>query len=212
MNDLKQNRKSLITVFALAVLAGGIGLYLQKSTPDTVAPAPGVMAPAPDAVGGFKSLAKGALAAFLVKPDRPAAPPVSFTDANGQAVSLDQWKGRVVLLNLWATWCAPCRKEMPTLADLQTQLGSKDFEVVALSVDLKGKDASSAFLKDTGVTSLALYTDPSGKALEVLQAIGLPFTMLVDRQGREIGRLMGPAEWNSPEAVALIKAAMAEGR
>jgi thiol-disulfide isomerase/thioredoxin len=116
----------------------------------------------------------------------------------------------VVLLNLWATWCAPCRKEMPTLNDVQKQLGSKDFEVVALSVDRKGLEASTAFLKETGADSLGLYIDETTTSLNMLQALGLPVTLLIDRKGREIGRLLGPAEWNSAEAIALMKAALAE--
>jgi thiol-disulfide isomerase/thioredoxin len=137
-------------------------------------------------------------------------PDLSFKNAQGADTRLSQWQGRVVLLNLWATWCAPCRKEMPTLNEVQKKLGSKDFEVVALSVDRKGLEASSAFLKETGADSLGLYVDDTTKSLDDLQAFGLPVTILIDRKGREIGRLLGPAEWNSAEAAALIKAAVAE--
>ena len=115
-----------------------------------------------------------------------------------------------MLVNLWATWCVPCRKEMPSLAALQSEMGSKDFEVVAISVDRKGLAASSAFLKEVGATALKLYADPSTDSLDKLQAVGLPASILIDREGREIGRLLGPAEWNSPEAKALIKAALEE--
>ena len=150
------------------------------------------------------------MAAFLVKADRPAVPDLVFKDSTGSEVKLSKWQGRVVLLNLWATWCAPCRKEMPTLNDVQKQLGSKDFEVVALSVDRKGLEASAAFLKETGADSLGLYIDETTTSLNMLQALGLPVTLLIDRKGREIGRLLGPAEWNSAEAIALMKAAIAE--
>ena len=150
------------------------------------------------------------MAAFLVKADRPAVPDLAFKDASGSEVKLSKWQGRVVLLNLWATWCAPCRREMPTLNDVQKQLGSKDFEVVALSVDRKGLEASAAFLKETGADSLGLYVDETTTSLNALQALGLPVTLLIDRKGREIGRLLGPAEWNSAEAIALMKAALAE--
>ncbi len=150
------------------------------------------------------------MAAFLVKPERPAVPDLNFKGAQGNGLKLSQWKGRVVLVNLWATWCAPCRKEMPTLADLQKQLGSKDFEVIAMSVDRKGIEASSAYLKETGADALGLYVDETTKSLGDLQGLGLPLSILVDRKGREIGRLLGPAEWNSSEAMALVKAAIAE--
>ena len=125
-------------------------------------------------------------------------------------MKLSNWKGRVALVNLWATWCAPCRKEMPDLAKLQKELGSDQFEVVAISVDRKGVEAASAFLKETGAGSLKLYVEPTTAIVNELQAIGLPVTVLVDRQGNEIGRLLGPAEWSSPEAKALITAALAE--
>ncbi|MEP7172829.1 MAG: TlpA disulfide reductase family protein [Aestuariivirga sp.] len=202
MNDLKRNRNSLIYVVLLAFIAGGIGIYLSGDVPRK--------AEEVNSGGGFKVFAVGHMAAFLVKADRPAVPDLAFKDSGGGEVKLSKWQGRVVLLNLWATWCAPCRKEMPTLNDLQKQLGSKDFEVVALSVDRKGLDASAAFLKETGADALGLYVDETSKSLESLQAFGLPATLLIDRRGREIGRLLGPAEWNSAEAIALMKAALSE--
>jgi thiol-disulfide isomerase/thioredoxin len=201
MNDLKRNRNSLVYVAVLAFIAGGIGIYLSGDTPRKEVA---------ESKGGYRDLAIGPMAAFLVKTDRPLVPDLTFKDSSGTDIKLSKWQGRVVLLNLWATWCAPCRKEMPTLNDAQKQLGSKDFEVVALSVDRKGLEASSAFLKETGADSLGLYVDDTTNSLEDLQAFGLPATLLIDRKGREIGRLLGPAEWNSAEAIALMKAAIAE--
>ena len=201
MNDPKRNRNSLIYVALLAFIAGGIGIYLFGDVSRKVQVNSG---------GGFRDFAKGPMAAFLVKADRPPVPDLVFTDSSGSEVNLSKWQGRVVLLNLWATWCAPCRKEMPTLNEVQKQLGSKDFEVVALSVDRKGLDASSAFLKETGADELGLYIDETTTSLSALQALGLPATLLIDRRGREIGRLLGPAEWNSAEAIALMRAALAE--
>lgn len=201
MNDPKRNRKSLIYVVLLAFIAGGIGIYMSGDAPRKEAA---------ESRGGFRAFVVGPMTAFLVKADRPAVPDLAFKDSTGAEIKLSKWQGRVVLLNLWATWCAPCRKEMPTLNDVQKQLGSKDFEVVALSVDRKGLEASSAFLKETGADSLGLYVDATTQSLEELQAFGLPVTLLIDRKGREIGRLLGPAEWNSAEAIALMKAAIAE--
>ena len=100
---------------------------------------------------------------------------------------------------------------MHDLSSLQNALGSEQFEVVAISVDRKGAAASAAFLAETGASNLALYVEPTSAILNAFQAIGLPATILIDRQGREIGRLLGPAEWSSPEAQALIRAALAEG-
>ena len=167
------------------------------------------MAAAPSGIS--KALSTGALAAFLVRPERKPIAGIRFQDGEGKALSISQWKGRVVLINLWATWCAPCRKEMPDLARLQKELGSKDFEVVAISVDRKGAAASADFLKETGADNLKLYVEPTTAILNDLQALGLPATVLIDRQGKEIGRLLGPADWSSPEALTLIKAALAEG-
>ena len=201
MNELKRNRKSLIILLLLAIAVIAAGIYEFSGLPRKMETETG---------SGYRRFATGTLAAFLVKADRPLVPDLSFKDAQGSDIKISKWRGRVVLLNLWATWCAPCRKEMPTLADLQEQLGSKDFEVVALSVDRKGIEASSTFLKETGADSLGLYVDETNKSLDDLQALGLPVTVLIDRKGREIGRLLGPAEWNSPQAIALIKAAVAE--
>jgi thiol-disulfide isomerase/thioredoxin len=133
-----------------------------------------------------------------------------FQKSDGSATALANWKGRVVLLNLWATWCAPCRKEMPDLANLQKLLGGPDFEVVALSVDRKGLAASAAFLKEQGVENLSVYADPDMNSMAALQAVGLPATILIDREGREAARRLGPAEWASPDAVNLVRALMAK--
>ena len=148
------------------------------------------------------------MAAFIKHPTPKDLAAFSFTDGTGQIKDLSQWKGKVVLLNLWATWCAPCRKEMPELAKLQKLLGSADFEVVALSEDLKGVDASAAFLKEAGADNLALYVDPKATALAAIQSVGLPTTLLIDRTGREVGRLLGPANWASEDAQKLVKAAL----
>lgn len=211
--DKKKPAPLLQIAAGLAVLAAVIGYYLfpadgRKASPDQAAvetPA----APAP-AGGVSRDLATGTLAAFLIRPDRKPVKDLSFQDGSGKPLKLSDWRGRVVLVNLWATWCAPCRKEMPDLAKLQKELGSDQFEVLAISVDRKGGEASAAFLKETGADSLKLYVEPTTAIVNDVQAAGLPATLLIDRQGREIGRLLGPADWASPEALALIKAAIAE--
>jgi hypothetical protein len=197
MNDPKRNRKSLIYVVLLAFIAGGIGIYLSGDTQRKEVA---------ESRGGYRDLAIGPMVAFLVKADRPCTD-LNFKDSTGADFS-KQMASRVVLLNLWAPG-ARLPQEMPTLNDVQEQLGSKDLEVVALSVDRKGLEASSAFLKETGADSLGLYVDDTIKSLADLQALGLPVTVLIDRKGREIGRLLGPAEWNSAED-CLMKAAIAE--
>ena len=200
----------------VVLLAAITGYYLfeagwRKAGPaETPVTAPVAEAPSP-ATGVTRDLATGSLAAFLIRPERKALPDLAFQDGTGKPLKLSDWKGRVVLINLWATWCAPCRKEMPDLAKLQQELGSDQFEVVAISVDRKGAEASAAFLKETGADNLKLYVEPTTTIVNEVQSAGLPATILVDRQGREIGRLLGPAHWASPEAKALVKAALDEG-
>jgi len=134
-------------------------------------------------------------------------PSIAFTDANGGSVSLEQFRGRVVLLNVWATWCVPCRKEMPLLDALQAKLGGPDFEVVAVNTDTRDPDRPKAWLKEVGVSRLAYYADPSGKLFQDLKvagkALGLPTTLLIDRAGCELGTIAGPADWASEDAIKL---------
>ena len=156
-----------------------------------------------------KSFIKGAMTTFVFKKDPPQVPDLKFKDRDNAERSITEWRGRVGLINLWATWCAPCRKEMPSLDRLQSRLGGPDFEVVAVSIDRKGIGASGDFLKEIGADNLGLYVDKSGKIARDLKSFGLPASMLIGRKGEEIGRLIGPAEWDSEEAVALVEAAIA---
>lgn len=133
-----------------------------------------------------------------------------FEDGSGRALTLADFTGKVVLLNIWATWCIPCRQEMPTLDQLQAELGSWEFQVVALSIDRAGADAVRQFYDEIGIKNLALYIDTSGHAANALGIVGLPATLLIDQQGREIGRLIGPAEWDSPEMVGFLRNHLSE--
>lgn len=132
-------------------------------------------------------------------------PELRFADGAGRPVTLTDFRGKVVLLNVWATWCGPCREEMPTLDRLEATLGGEDFEVVALSIDHAGIGVVDAFYGEIGVEHLAKYIDDSGKAAPELGAVGLPTTLLLDRQGREIARHVGPAAWDTPEMMAFIR-------
>ena len=156
---------------------------------------------------GPKSFISGAMTTFVFRKDRPHVPDLKFRDKDDAERAITEWRGRVVLINLWATWCAPCRKEMPSLDRLQSGLGGADFEVVAVSIDRKGLKASGAFLEEIGASNLGLYVDKSGKVARDLKSFGLPASVLIGRNGEEIGRLTGPAEWDSGEAVALVEAA-----
>jgi thiol-disulfide isomerase/thioredoxin len=165
-------------------------------------------APAAPSGAGVNPLSTGQMTTFVFKKAPEPLGDIAFTDAEGRQRSLKDWQGRVVLLNLWATWCAPCRKEMPSLDRLQKKLGSNEFEVVALAVDRAGTDAARKFLEQVGTETLALYVDGTARSGAALKAVGMPTTIMIDREGREIGRLTGPAEWDSEDAERLIKAVL----
>jgi thiol-disulfide isomerase/thioredoxin len=148
------------------------------------------------------------MAAFIFRKAPEEVPAIRFQDATGRERTLDDWRGKVVLLNLWATWCLPCRKEMPALDRLQRELGSERFEVLAVSVDRTGLQGARKFLDEAKVGNLSLYADGTARMASTLRAAGLPATLLLDAQGREIGRLLGPAEWDSEDAKRIIRAAM----
>jgi len=160
----------------------------------------------------LKPLARGAVAAFGPAEVRRDLSALAFGAAEAKPTTLAAWKGRVVLLNLWATWCVPCRKEMPGLDRLQKALGSADFEVVALNLDTRDAERPKKFLADIGVAGLGWYADPSLGAMKALQKLGLvtglPTTILIDRGGCELGVMAGPADWDGPDAAALIGAAL----
>jgi thiol-disulfide isomerase/thioredoxin len=143
-------------------------------------------------------------------------PALTFEDATGGHETLADWHGRSVLLNLWATWCVPCRKEMPALDALQAKLGGADFQVVAVNIDTRDPEKPKAWLKDVGISRLSYYADPSAKIFQELKvvgkAIGMPTTLLVDPSGCEIADLAGPAEWASDDAVKLVQAAIGKGQ
>ncbi len=146
-------------------------------------------------------------ASFDFQPlDQPRElPDLGFVDGGGRAASLADFRGRVVLLNLWATWCVPCRREMPALDRLQATLGGPDFIVLPLSIDRGGLPPVKRFYEELGLAALGIFVDQSGAATSKLATTGVPTTLLIDRDGREIGRLLGAAEWDSPEAIALIR-------
>lgn len=134
-----------------------------------------------------------------------AVPNIAFQDVQGSKHSLAEFRGKSVLLNIWATWCAPCRKEMPTLDRLQSKLGGDHFQVVALSIDRDGVSAVKSFYDEIGIRALPIYVDPTMAAQAKLGIVGVPTTLFVDREGREIARYTGPAEWDRADIVAMIQ-------
>ncbi len=147
---------------------------------------------------------------FVTHETPQPVPAINFEDGQGQKQSLADFTGKVVVLNIWATWCVPCRKEMPALDRLQGALGGPDFSVVPLSLDRSGIDTVAKFYDDIGVRNLPIYVDTSGKAVRELGAVGLPTTLILDRAGLEIGRMVGPAEWDSPEVAEFLKPIIAK--
>ncbi|MGD9785334.1 MAG: TlpA family protein disulfide reductase [Hyphomicrobiaceae bacterium] len=199
-------RAGLIGAGLLAV-AGVAAVYVSVRAPDNGAPA-GLQGAGTATTASGPRLNTGKMAAFVYKSDPPPVPSFPFFDASQQTRTIGSFKGKVVLMNLWATWCGPCREEMPALDRLQKQMGSDKFEVVAVSVDKNGFDKARKFLQGIDVSSLAFYADPSARAASEVKAIGMPATLLIDAEGREVGRLLGPAEWDSAEAKRLIEAAL----
>ena len=176
------------TWFLAALLA--LGLTVAATAAEPTAPA---------------SPARGKMRNFTLLPKPKPVPEVGFLDAMGQPHTLEEFKGRVVLLNFWATWCAPGRREMPSLDRLQAKLGGEDFMVLALSQDRKGPPVVQAFLQKIKTANLAVYVDPTSRSARAFGAFGLPATVLLDRQGRALGRMVGPAEWDSEDAVRLFR-------
>lgn len=137
-------------------------------------------------------------------------PGLAFTDGEDRPRTLADFRDKLVLLNIWATWCGPCRREMPTLDRLQARLGGDRFEVVALSVDRAGTGVVRVFFDEIDIKHLRIFIDASGRVARDLKIFGLPATLLIGRDGRELGRLVGPAEWDTPEMIAFFETVIAE--
>ena len=192
----------------LIVLAGVYGIARLRSNPADTACQPAV-----NAAKAIAPLVHGEVAALAVAQRPFRVPDLAFKDAQGHDMTLADWRGRTVLLNLWATWCVPCRREMPALDALQAKLGGPAFQVVAVNIDTRDPAKPLAFLKDVGASHLAYYSDSSARVFEDLKAagkaFGMPTTEIVDRNGCEIGTMAGPAEWASDDGVKLLSAAIA---
>lgn len=196
----------LAAVYVMLAPDDNAPAHLSAVTPAAAEAAAAPAEPSPAAEGG--ALNTGEMSNFVFKSAPEPLEDVAFVDGDEKPVSLADFKGRVVLLNLWATWCAPCRKEMPGLDRLQAEMGSDQFEVVALSVDRAGVKASQKFLDQIAVKSLKTYVDATARVSKPLRVVGMPTTILIDREGREVGRLIGPAEWDTEEAKRLIRSVL----
>lgn len=207
--------KRRLVVILLGGLAGigvglagvyGIGAVMRNAA------VPEACRPAAALAKTLRPLARGEVAALA-----PANSPIrladlAFRDGAGQERKLAEWSNKTVLLNLWATWCAPCKKEMPALDELQKKLGGADFEVVAVNIDTRDPQKSKSWLKETGIDALAFYSDPTARIFQELKekgrAFGMPTTLLIDKNGCEVATLAGPAEWASGDAIKFIESAL----
>jgi len=156
------------------------------------------------------SAAQDVLKNFVTHEAAKPVATISFADVKGTGKRLADFKGKVVVLNIWATWCTPCRKEMPALDRLQAALGETDFAVLPLSIDRGGVETITKFYTENGIRTLPIYVDVSGKSVRELGAVGLPTTLILDRVGQEVARVVGPAEWDAPEVLAFLQPIIAK--
>lgn len=157
-------------------------------------------------VSTFETLRTGDMRKLNFHSDPQPASDVSFINENGSDMTLADYTGQVTVVNFWATWCAPCRAEMPQLSDLQTQLGDDNFSVVTIATGRNPRPAMERFFTEIEVDNLPLHADPNSALARDMGVLGLPITVILDREGHEIARLQGDAKWNSDSAVAIVKA------
>jgi thiol-disulfide isomerase/thioredoxin len=193
---------------ALVALGGGAAFYSVAGDAGNSASCSAARATA----ARMAPLARGEVAAVEVNTAPMPTPDLAFNGPDGVPTSLSAFKGRVLLVNLWATWCPPCLKEMPALDALQGALGGADFQVVAINIDTRNLDKPKAWLAERKITALPYYADPQARVFQDLRAArkveGMPVSLIVDAQGCELAILQGPADWASADAKALIGAAL----
>lgn len=186
----------------------GIGGFMRNASGDPTC------RPAVNLAKKIAPLAKGEVAALTMAAKPLKVPDLTFHDAEGKQRQLSEFRGHPILVNLWATWCVPCRKEMPALDELQGKLGGDNFKVIAINIDTRDPEKPKNFLKEEKLTRLAYFTDASAKVFQELKnvgrALGMPTSVLIDGAGCEIATIAGPAEWASDDAVNLIKATIAQ--
>ncbi|HMA56133.1 MAG TPA: TlpA disulfide reductase family protein [Pseudolabrys sp.] len=213
-SSLAKKRLAMILAGGIAGVVVGLAGVYGIATLTRNAGGDATCRPAVALASKIAPFAHGEVAAVNVAKSPLKIPDLAFQDAAGKQLTLEHWRGRTVLLNLWATWCVPCRKEMPALAALEQRLGGPEFEVVAVNIDTRDAEKPRAWLKEVGVTKLAYYADPSARTFQDLKAIGrafgMPTTLLIDPHGCEIGTINGPAEWASDDAIKLIKATLGQ--
>jgi len=224
-NNLKQNNNENKTrTYVLATLIAGcigfIAIYVTFGRHDNEEPLIAQQTAAnslkkiacprqiPTGVHPLQRYNCGDMVSFLIHKTPMQINKIAFNNALGETISLEKWRGKYVLLNIWATWCAPCRKEMPDLDELKTHFKDKNFDVVAISIDRGSNTKPKRFLEKIGVKNIDLYNDPKNSLIGPLRVLGMPTTLLINPEGLEIGRMIGPAHWASVDAKRLIEKAI----
>lgn len=201
-----------LTTLAVATLAVVGSVIVYQSSRKTDDSRVSACQASPELLQRLKPLAVGEVAAVQIENSPSPLPELAFLSPDGKPLTLADFRGRTVLLNLWATWCVPCRAEMPALNTLQEKLGSDRFEVVAVNIDTRDPEKAIQWLAENGIDRLASYSDPQAKIFQTLRsdgkAFGMPTTILIDTEGCALGHLAGAAEWASDDAVALVRAAI----
>lgn len=209
---MPSRKTALAAGAALLALGAGLALYGSALLPGNNRGAGGPCVGAGPGLARIDAASRGQVAGLQALPQAKPAPEIRFKGPDGGEIGLSDLRGRVLLVNLWATWCAPCKAEMPALDRLQAALGGPDFSVVAINVDTRNLDKPADWLKQAGIRDLAFYADPGGRVLPAIQrdtgSAGLPTTMLIDAHGCTLGVMKGAAEWSGPDGLALIRAAL----
>ncbi|MCC5977914.1 MAG: TlpA family protein disulfide reductase [Salinarimonas sp.] len=200
---------------ALALLVGAAGITYTMLAPGAEAVAE-VCEPSVPVVEAMAPHARGEVAAVNVHSVPRLPPEMEFTGPDGEPLTLEDFAGRTVLVNFWATWCAPCREEMPALNVVQTEFGGDDFEVVAINVDTRNLDKPRAWLEEHGIHDLRYFAENDGVLLQTLQrsghVVGLPTTVIFGPQNCELAILRGYADWTSDDAFQLLREALSGTR
>jgi thiol-disulfide isomerase/thioredoxin len=187
----------------VAVVYTALALLANSVVADTALPTAAVD------IATIATLRDGDMRKLMLHDEPIPASDVSFVGFDDSNVSLSDYAGQIVLVNFWATWCAPCRQEMPHLSALQAAMGSEDFQVVTIATGRNALPAIERFFDEIGVDNLPLHRDPQQELAHEMGVMGLPVSVLLNRDGQEIGRLIGDADWSSPSAIAIINTLVA---
>ncbi len=203
---------ALVTLWILPALAAQSTASITPAAPDASGASDAKIETETANRVSLGQFATGEMANFVPADEPTAVPDIGFTDLAESPTSLQTFYGKTLVVNFWATWCAPCRRELPSLDRLQHNLGTNDLAVIAISIDRRGADKVTPFLEEISLPNLGIYLDKKNKLGRSFGAFGLPTTVLINRQGIEVGRLVGPAEWDSDESVALIRHLIGDGK